>query len=98
MSKITKTVFVAQVAEKAGVTQVSTDKMLTAIIEVIQNNLKNDRPVAITGFGTFKRTVRKARQGINPKTQAKMMIAESISVNFKAGKTLKEAVSAKKKV
>jgi DNA-binding protein HU-beta len=96
-SKVTKTVFIAQVAEKAGVSQTSTEKFLNSMIEVIETNLKKDIPVAITGFGTFKRTTRKARKGINPKTQEKMMIAESTSVNFKPGKTLKEAVSKKKK-
>jgi DNA-binding protein HU-beta len=96
-TKVTKTVFIAQVADKAGVSQASTEKMLNSMIDVIETNLKKDMPVAITGFGTFKRTTRKARKGINPKTQEKMMIPASISVNFKAGKTLKEAVSAKKK-
>ncbi len=96
-SKVTKTVFIAQVADKAGVSQASTEKLLNSMIEVIETNLKGDHPVAITGFGTFKRTTRKARKGINPKTQEKMMIPESTSVNFKPGKTLKEAVSIKKK-
>ncbi len=96
-TKVTKTVFIAQVAEKAGVSQASTEKFLNSMIEVIESNLKNDNPVAITGFGTFKRTTRKARKGINPKTQEKMQIPESTSVNFKPGKTLKEAVSKKKK-
>jgi DNA-binding protein HU-beta len=97
--KVTKTLFISQVAEKAGVSQVASEKLINSMIEVIEVNLKKGNSVAITGFGTFKKTIRKARNGINPKTQQKMKIAESTSVSFKAGKTLKEAVSpvAKKK-
>ena len=93
ITKVTKTVFIAQVADKAGVSQTSSEKILNAMIEVIEENLKQDIPVAITGFGKFKKTIRVARKGINPKTQKKMMIPESTSVNFKPGKSLKEAVA-----
>jgi len=46
----------------------------------------------ITGFGTFRTSVRRARQGVNPQTGAKIRIPESKSVSFKAGKTLKNSV------
>jgi DNA-binding protein HU-beta len=94
-AKVTKTAFIAQVADKAGVSQVASEKFLNSMIEVIEFNLKADNSVAITGFGTFRKTIRKARNGINPKTQAKMKIPESISVSFKPGKTLKESVAMK---
>lgn len=97
ITKVTKTVFIAQVADKSGASQTSTEKTLNAMIEVIEENLKQDIPVAITGFGKFKKTIRVARKGINPKTQKKMMIPESTSVNFKPGKSLKEAVAGKTK-
>jgi DNA-binding protein HU-alpha len=48
--------------------------------------------VNLTGFGMFKISRRKARDGINPKTGQKMRIPASKSVGFKAGKTIKEAI------
>ena len=94
-SKVTKTTLIAQVADQGNVTQAVAENVINSMIKVIANNLKHGTPVALTGFGTFKQTTRKARQGINPKTQEKMQIAASTSVNFKAGKTLKEIVSGK---
>lgn len=46
----------------------------------------------ITGFGKFYKLHTKAKEGINPKTRAKITIPAYTSIKFTAGKELKNAV------
>jgi nucleoid DNA-binding protein len=48
--------------------------------------------VTIPGFGTFKVSYRKARNGVHPKTGAKLQIKATYVVTFNAGKNLKESI------
>jgi DNA-binding protein HU-beta len=65
------------------------ERALGAVIDAIKAGLKKGKPVQLVGFGTFKVSHRKARIGINPKTQEKIKIKASKSVKFSAGKDLK---------
>lgn len=60
--------------------------------DTITKTLKRGEEVGITGFGTFSVVKRAARQGVNPKTGAKIQIAAANKPKFKAGKLLKDAV------
>jgi nucleoid DNA-binding protein len=92
-NKVTKTALIAQIADKMQISQSQAEKFLNVFIETVTANLKKGTEVTITGFGTFRKTNRKARKGVNPKTGEPMDIAASTSVSFKTGKTLKEAVA-----
>jgi len=92
-TKVTKTALIAQIADKMQISQSQAEKFLNVFIETVTGNLKKGTEVTITGFGTFRKTSRKARKGVNPKTGEPMDIAASTSVSFKTGKTLKEAVA-----
>ena len=61
-------------------------------LAVIQKALKKGESVALTGFGTFSVSKRKARKGRNPQTGAAIKIAAKKVPTFKAGKALKDAV------
>jgi DNA-binding protein HU-beta len=54
---------------------------------------KVDLPRAISGFGTFSVSARKARTGRNPKTGESIEISASRAAKFKAGKTLKDSLN-----
>ncbi len=84
--------FIKAVAAKAGLSQDAVTKTLTAQIEVITKSLKKGEEVNVTGFGAWKISNRAARNGVNPKTGAKIQIAAMKTPVFRAGKTLKEAV------
>lgn len=60
--------------------------------DTITKTLKKGEEVGITGFGTFKTVRRAARQGVNPKTGAKIQIPAMTKPKFSAGKLLKDAV------
>jgi len=52
--------------------------------------------VALTGFGTFSVSNRKARMGRNPQTGAAIKIKATKVPKFTAGKSLKQAVGGKR--
>jgi nucleoid DNA-binding protein len=66
---------------------------LESLLATITHALKNGDAVTLTGFGTFKVSERKARQGRNPRTGEKIKIKPKKIAQFVAGKSLKEAVN-----
>ena len=83
---------VEKLAQKTEVSKNEARKSLNAILDEISGSLKKGKDVTLTGFGTFSVAKRKARQGINPRTQEKIKIAASKVPKFKAGKALKDLV------
>jgi len=65
---------------------------LNVILEEITKTLSQGKTVALTGFGTFQVSQRKARIGRNPQTGATIKISARKVARFKAGKQLKKAV------
>ncbi|HRI36600.1 MAG TPA: HU family DNA-binding protein [bacterium] len=84
--------FIKAVATKAGLSQDAVSKALNTMIDVIMAELKKGNEINITGFGAFKVSTRAARNGVNPRTKAKISIPAMKSPVFRAGKTLKEVV------
>ena len=87
-----KTSFVAAVAEKTGLTQKQADAALTAVLDVIVDELKKGEKVQLTGFGTFEVRERAEREGRNPSTGETIKIEASKIPAFKAGKKFKDAL------
>ncbi len=90
---MTKVELVGAVAEKTGMSKKDSEKAVTAMIEGISGALAGGDSVSIVGFGTFEVKSRAARTGVNPRTKEPLQIAASHLPTFRAGKTLKEAVS-----
>ena len=88
---------VAVLADKAGSTKVDADRYLAALLEIISSTLKKGDNIALIGFGNFEVRKRAARTGRNPKTGEALKIKASRMPAFKAGATLKAAVSGAKK-
>lgn len=65
---------------------------LDAFTDEITKALRKGEKINITGFGIFKVSDRKAREGVNPRTGEKIQIKASKKPKFTAGKLLKEAV------
>jgi DNA-binding protein HU-beta len=87
-----KTDFIKAVAERAGMSQKETRLVVEAMLDVIQDTLKQGEKVTLTGFGTFEVRYRQAREGVNPQTRAKINIPATKTPGFSASSTLKEAV------
>lgn len=81
---MTKSDLINQVAESTGVTKTAAKQNVEAVLSALESGLKQNGKAQIAGFGTFKVTERKEREGRNPKTGAKIQIAASKAVKFKA--------------
>lgn len=88
-----KTELVAAMAEQAEISKKDAEKALAAFTNAVTAELKKGGKVQLVGFGTFEISERKAREGKNPQTGAKIKIAASKAPKFKAGKALKDAVN-----
>ncbi len=64
------------------------EKILNIIFAEISEALQRNENVEIRGFGIFKRTLRKARIGINPKNLKPVQIQEKKAIKWKMSKKL----------
>ena len=83
---------IERIAEKAEVPTSEAQKYFEAFEEVVTEALKIGEEVQIPGFGKFSVRERKAREGRNPQTGQKMMIAAQKVPAFSAGNALRGAV------
>jgi DNA-binding protein HU-beta len=86
---MTKTEFVAKVAEELDVPKTVASEAVDAFLKVTADLLKAGDKVTFPGFGAFEVAERAARKGRNPQTGAELDIAASKSGKFSAGKNLK---------
>jgi len=89
---MTKDQLIDAVATKCGCSKKEAGDCLEAILDAVTGALQKGDKVVLTGFGAFQVSQRKARQGVNPKTGAKIQIPAMTAPKFKAGKALKDAV------
>ncbi len=83
---------IAAVADSTDLSRAKATEVVDALFGAIEGALKKKEEVRLVGFGTFVTANRAATTGRNPRTGEEMQIPASISVKFKAGKGLKDAV------
>lgn len=88
-----KSEIIEALANKTGLTKTDVEKLYNATFDLFKEEFSKGNGVAVSGFGTFKVSERKARDGINPQTRETIHIKASKVVGFKAGSALKEAVN-----
>ncbi len=88
-----KSELIAKVADKTGLTKRAAGESVEAVLAAIEEALAKGEKVTLVGFGTFEVRQRAARKGVNPATGASINIPATKVPAFKAGKSLKEAVS-----
>jgi DNA-binding protein HU-beta len=90
--QVTKSEFVDQVADRAGLSKKDAGDAVDAMLETIESALRRGSDVTFSGFGKFSVSQRSAREGRNPATGEKIQIAASKVPKFTAGAGLKKAV------
>lgn len=91
-----KAALIEKIHTKVGVSKKDAELMLETLVNTIINELKENREVTITGFGTFLSRTRHSRGGVNPqKPSERITIPEVKVAKFKTGKTLKDALKGK---
>jgi DNA-binding protein HU-beta len=89
---VTKSEFVDQVADRAGLSKKDAGDAVDAVLVTIEDALKRGSDISFSGFGKFSVSQRSAREGRNPATGEKIQIAASKVPKFTAGAGLKKAV------
>lgn len=79
-------------------TQKDADTALQAVVAAIRDELVINRVVRISGLGTFKVKVRKARKARNPRTGEMVQVPEKSVLTFKADSCGQKTATAAKYV
>lgn len=87
-----KASLVDYMASKTGMTKKAAADALEAMVEAVMKSVKKGDSVTLTGFGTFKASSRKARNGRNPQTGATIKIPARTVPVFRPGKEFKDSV------
>src|SRR5690606_34804725 len=82
---VNRTDLVAAIADKAGLTKTDADKALSALQEVLVENLGKGEAVKVPGLLSVERVSRKARTGRNPRTGEEIKIPAGYGVKISAG-------------
>ncbi|HOY63217.1 MAG: DNA-binding protein HU 1 [bacterium ADurb.Bin236] len=80
------------VAEKLNLSKKEATTAVETIFGIIRDCLLREEEINVGGFGAFKIKRRKARKGINPKTQERIEIDETVTPSFRPSKALKDLV------
>ena len=94
---MTKAEMIEEVAEKTELTKRDVTHIVDTLLESIKGALQKGEKVQLIPFGSFETRKRKAREGRNPKTGEKLIIAARTVPAFHPGKDLRESVNKGKK-
>jgi DNA-binding protein HU-beta len=81
------------IAKSTELPKSKVNEMLDTFLTSIKTSVKKGNSVQLVGFGTWKKSKRKARTGRNPQTGATIKIAARNTVRFTPGKAFKEILN-----
>tara|TARA_B100001057_G_scaffold457477_1_gene505795 strand:- start:868 stop:1158 length:291 start_codon:yes stop_codon:yes gene_type:complete len=90
---LTKKDLVNIVYMQVGFSKQISENLIEEFFTLIIENLKKEKMIKISNFGTFSIRLKKSRTGRNPKTKEEMKISERNVVLFKASKEFKEFIN-----
>ena len=90
---LTKKDIIKSIYLQIGLSKKIIDLFLEDIIKILTNNIKENKKVKISSFGTFVVRNKKNRIGRNPKTREEKKISERNVLLFKPSKELKKYIN-----
>ena len=81
------------IAKKADISKAAAGRSLDAVIDSIVEAVSKGDQVTLIGFGSFKKSHRPARKGMNPKTKQPIDIKATDLPKFSAGSDFKAKVA-----
>ena len=90
---LTKKDIIKSIYLQIGLSKKIIDLFLEDIIKILSNNIKENKKVKISSFGTFVVRNKKNRIGRNPKTKEEKKISERNVLIFKPSKELKKYIN-----
>lgn len=82
-----------ELSKKSGLSVKEADSFVSAIFEVVNNGLKEDKITKVKGLGTFKLLAVKPRESINVNTGERVLIEGHNKVSFTPDTFMKELVN-----
>jgi DNA-binding protein HU-beta len=95
---VNKAELIDAIADRLEADRRSATNAVEAVLDTITRAVAGGEKVAITGFGVFEKSLRKARTGRNPQTGAVVKIKATAVPKFRAAAPFKEVVSGAKKL
>ena len=92
---LTKKNLINSVYMQIGFSKNISENLIDDFLATIKENLKIERKLKLSKFGTFSIRSKKSRIGRNPKTKEQKTISERDVVLFKASKEFKDLVNSK---
>jgi integration host factor subunit alpha len=92
---LTKKDLVNSIYMQIGFSKKISENLIDDFLTTIKENLKNDKKMKLSKFGTFSIRSKKSRIGRNPKTKEEKTISNRNVVLFKASKEFKDLVNSK---
>jgi DNA-binding protein HU-beta len=90
---MTKAELITHVARESNITKKAAGSVVDSFVEAIHDSLmKKNGSIHVASLGTFKIVQRRARTGVNPRTQEKMNIPAKKAPSFSPSKSLRESV------
>lgn len=71
-------------------TKKDADNFINVLTDTVKKSVKRGDDVSLVGFGTFTKTRRAARTGVNPSTGERIKIKAKTLPKFRPGKAWKE--------
>lgn len=87
-----KAELVSAIASKTKASRTQVEDYLDVTLSIIQKTVSNGEEVKLVGFGSFSKSVRKAKTGRNPKTGQTIKVPITNVPRFKPGKDFKDSV------
>ena len=82
--------FIQTLASDLAITPKAAQKMTSALIATLAENLDSDTSLSIQGFGSFEVKKKMERIVVNPATRQRKLIPPKLVLAFKASAVLKE--------
>ena len=92
---LTKKNLINSVYMQIGFSKKISENLIDDLLFTIIKNLKNEKKLKLSKFGTFSIRLKKSRIGRNPKTKEQITIIDRNVVLFKASKEFKDLVNSK---
>ena len=90
---LTKKDLVNSIYMQLGFSKQISENLIDDFFSTIILNIKNEKKLKLSKFGTFSLRLKKSRIGRNPKTKETKIIASRNVVLFKASREFKESIN-----
>ena len=92
---LTKKDLINLIYMQLGFSKQVSENLINDFLSTVILNIKNEKKIKLSKFGTFKVRPKKSRIGRNPKTKERKVISSRDVVLFKPSKEFKEFINSK---